>query len=90
MGCGDSQEAAAFWNKLPVLWQNDFTAIGLNKNEVYKMRDVFQHLDRDHSGKVSYYELLMHIDVDPTMFTDRMFKMFDRDHSGSIDFRECT
>ena len=89
MGCGESSEAKTFYSKLPSKWKADFLAIGMSSQDLWKMRDVFHHLDNDHSGKISYYELLMHIDIDSTLFSDRMFKLFDMDHSGTIDFREC-
>jgi Ca2+-binding EF-hand superfamily protein len=88
MGCGESSECKAFIHKLPSQWRTDFRAIGMGDKDIWKMRDVFHHLDGDGSGKISYFELLMHIDLDTTLFSDRMFKLFDMDHSGTIDFRE--
>ena len=45
-------------------------------------------MDVDDSGCIELVELLVHIDLERTKFTERIFSIFDEDGSGQIDFRE--
>jgi serine/threonine-protein phosphatase 2B regulatory subunit len=45
-------------------------------------------IDKDASGTIEVFEMLMHFDIERTPFTKRVFSIFDDDGSGTIDFRE--
>ena len=65
-----------------------FTAMQLTKREIRTLWKVFVRVDVDGSGSIGLAELLAHIDLDRTRFTERIFSIFDEDGSGEIDFRE--
>eukprot|EP00600_Ochromonadales_sp_CCMP1393_P004597 CAMPEP_0174970170 /NCGR_PEP_ID=MMETSP0004_2-20121128/9217_1 /TAXON_ID=420556 /ORGANISM="Ochromonas sp., Strain CCMP1393" /LENGTH=550 /DNA_ID=CAMNT_0016219837 /DNA_START=168 /DNA_END=1820 /DNA_ORIENTATION=- len=60
----------------------------LSKQEIKQMFKVFRAVDVDGSGTIALPELLVHIDLERTNFTKRIFSIFDEDKSGEIDFRE--
>ncbi|KAJ1442905.1 hypothetical protein B484DRAFT_321842 [Ochromonadaceae sp. CCMP2298] len=60
----------------------------LSKVEVKKLYRIFRLVDVDGSGTIALAELLVHIDLDRTSFTKRIFSIFDDDKSGEIDFKE--
>eukprot|EP01038_Epipyxis_sp_PR26KG_P009776 gene9776-13151_t len=65
-----------------------FEAIRLGPYEIGKLYKLFRKVDLDGSGTIGLGELLMHIDLERTPFTTRIFSIFDEDGSGAIDFRE--
>lgn len=52
------------------------------------MYNLYRKVDADDSGEISYEELLVHIDVEKTPFSKRIFTIFDEDGSGQISFLE--
>mmetsp|Transcript_18568 Transcript_18568/g.25651 ORF Transcript_18568/g.25651 Transcript_18568/m.25651 type:complete len:415 (-) Transcript_18568:523-1767(-) len=69
-------------------WKAQFEALKLREREVEKIFNIFKKVDVDGSGSIELVELLVHIDLDRTTFTERIFSIFDEDGSGEIDFRE--
>lgn len=69
-------------------WRVQFNALQLKESELRRMYKVFRKIDVDGSGSISVAELLVHINVNRTPFTQRIFSIFDEDGSGEIDFRE--
>lgn len=60
----------------------------LSKGEIRTLYYVFRKVDLDGSGTIGLPELLAHINLERTKFTERIFSIFDEDGSGEIDFRE--
>jgi Ca2+-binding EF-hand superfamily protein len=69
-------------------WMETFAAMKLSKGEVQKLYKIFRAVDVDGSGEIALAELLVHIDLERTSFTKRIFSIFDEDSSGEIDFKE--
>jgi Ca2+-binding EF-hand superfamily protein len=69
-------------------WRKQFEALQLKASEVSKLYKIFRKVDADGSGTIELIELLVHIDLERTKFTERIFSIFDEDGSGQIDFRE--
>ena len=87
MGCGNSFETVYKTEQFQE-WMKQFEAMQLTKNEIRTMFKIFSRVDFDKSGSIALAELLAHIDLDRTRFTERIFSIFDADGSGEIDFRE--
>ncbi len=68
--------------------RRQFEALQLSSKEVGKLYKIFRKVDVDGSGSIGLAELLAHIDVERTTFSERVFSIFDEDGSGEIDFRE--
>lgn len=66
----------------------EFDALHLTMNEVRKLYYAFKRMDVDNSGSITLAELLGHIDLPRTAYTEKIFSIFDNDGSGAIDFRE--
>ena len=66
----------------------EFDALHLTMNEVRKLYYAFKRMDVDNSGSITLAELLGHIDLPRTGYTEKIFSIFDNDGSGAIDFRE--
>jgi serine/threonine-protein phosphatase 2B regulatory subunit len=69
-------------------WREQFEALKLNASDIGKLFNIFRRVDVDNSGTIELVELLVHIDVERTKFSERIFSIFDEDASGEIDFRE--
>lgn len=69
-------------------YRKQFEALQLSAREVGKLYKIFKKVDVDGSGSIALSELLAHIDVERTVFSQRVFSIFDEDGSGEIDFRE--
>lgn len=69
-------------------WKKQFEALQLSRKEVGRLYNVFRKVDADNSGEIELLELLVHIDIERTKFTKRVFAIFDEDKSGEVDFRE--
>jgi hypothetical protein len=69
-------------------WMRQFSAMQLSKREIRKLWYIFKKIDVDGSGNIGLAELLTHIDLERTRFTEKIFSIFDEDGSGEIDFRE--
>ena len=87
MGCSNSFEAAYQTAQFQE-WMTQFQAMQLSKSEVRTLYYIFARVDFDKSGQIALAELLAHIDLERTRFTERIFSIFDADGSGEIDFRE--
>ena len=91
MGCGGSKaksfesvvSKASFRESLVV-----FHNLQLSRTDLKKMYKVFTVMDIDGSGSISLAELLAHLDLPRTAYTEKIFTIFDDDGSGAIDFRE--
>ena len=85
MGCKDSR----FYdnNEKVQSYRYQFEALQLQESEIANLYTVYRLVDVDNSGTIEVNELLAHIDVDKTKFTERIFSIFDEDRSGQIDFR---
>lgn len=86
MGCSCSN----VYKQYPELvqWRVQFESLRLSSGEVRKLYHIFKSMDVDGSGTIELIELLAHIDVERTNFTERVFSIFDEDRSGQVDFRE--
>lgn len=69
-------------------FKQEFEALQLRRREIKKLYELFKRVDVDNSGSIGLNELLTHMDVDKTQFTERVFSIFDEDGSGEVDFRE--
>ena len=69
-------------------WKFLFEALQLRRKEVGKLYDIFKAVDVDHSGSIGLDELLNHLQIEKTVFRDRIFSIFDEDGSGQVDFKE--
>lgn len=91
MGCGGSKGKSfesvinkpTFRESLVV-----FHSLQLSRTDLKKMYKVFTAMDIDGSGSISLAELLAHLDLPRTAYTEKIFSIFDDDGSGAIDFRE--
>jgi len=87
MGCSSSFDAACKTDEFQE-WLRQFEVMQLSKSEIRKLFYIFSAVDVDKSGQIGLAELLAHIDLERTRFTERIFSIFDEDGSGEIDFRE--
>lgn len=91
MGCGGSK-AKSFEEIVskPAFKQSllQFRSLQLTLNDLKKIYKVFVTMDIDGSGTISLAELLAHLDLPRTAYTEKIFSIFDDDGSGAIDFRE--
>jgi Ca2+-binding EF-hand superfamily protein len=60
----------------------------LYKYQVDKLYAVFKHLDLDGGGEVSISEFCANMEIEPTKFTDLVFKLIDRSGTKNFDFEE--
>jgi Ca2+-binding EF-hand superfamily protein len=90
MGCISSSEAYEAMIKRAdfKVWMTQFETMGLNGSDIKRLFQVFEIIDQDHSNSIGLPELLAHIDLPRTDFTEKIFCLFDNDQSGAIDFRE--
>ena len=88
MGCSTS----AFDNeKHSPQFQKDlvqYQAMQLSEKEVRKLYNEFRKVDMDNSGSIGLPELLAHLDLPVTDYTQKVFSIFDEDGSGEVDFKE--
>lgn len=90
MGCAPSSTAFDVAFATHAFQQNmiQFSAMQFTKSEIRKLYNIFTTVDVDGSGSIALAELLAHIDIARTPFTEKIFSIFDDDKSGEIDFRE--
>lgn len=93
MGCGSSKQQAEYvepykHNARIAAWKPEFDVLCLTERDIGRLYKIFRKVDVDGSGQIELAELLVHMDVDRTPFTQRVFSIFDEDGSGEIDFRE--
>jgi len=69
-------------------WNDHFKILSLSLSDVKNLYKIFSRVDFDNSGDISLAELLAHINLDRTKFTERIFSIFDDDKSGQVDFHE--
>ncbi len=69
-------------------FQSQFEALQLNPSDIGRLLNIFRRVDCDHGGAVGLSELLVHINLDQSTFTESVFTLFDQDGSGELDFRE--
>lgn len=66
----------------------------LSKREQDKMQRIFQSIDQNRDGELSYQEIFMGLqrigwsDNQARLQADRIFKQIDLDNNGSIDYNE--
>jgi len=65
-------------------WNDHFKILSLSLSDVKNLYKIFSRVDFDNSGDISLAELLAHINLDRTKFTERIFSIFDDDKSGII------
>ncbi len=93
MGCTSSKLQAEFlepykYNDKILSWKPEFDVLCLSERDIGRLYKIFRKVDVDGSGEIELAELLVHMDVERTPFTQRVFSIFDEDGSGEIDFRE--
>lgn len=88
MGCSSSAFEVA--KRSPQFKQDmiQYQAMQMSEAEVKKLYYAFRKVDIDGSGSIGLAELLAHIDLPFTPFTEKVFSIFDDDNSGEIDFKE--
>ncbi len=69
-------------------FKEQFEALQLSAQDIGRLHTIFNQIDVDFSGTIGLAELLAHVDLDKTTFTESVFSIFDEDGSGEIDFRE--
>ena len=62
--------------------------LGIERQELAVLQKVFESLDADRNRRASVVEFLMHLDVERSPLTLKIFSIFDSDGDGSVDFRE--
>lgn len=83
MGSGASVQ-----NEIPKEWMDIFKAMKLKPREVQKLYNIYNTVDADRSGSIDVTELLMFMDIERSLFTQRIFEAFDKDHTHRVDFYE--
>lgn len=90
MGCGSSVEFVVnphiSGQTLSLLDTTD--KLLLYKYQVDKLFGIFKQLDLDGGGEVSLSEFCATMEIEPTRFTDLVFKLIDRSRKRSFDFEE--
>lgn len=69
-------------------WMSVFNAMQFTKYEVSTFYDIFHSVDVDNSGSIDVSELLHFLDIERSIFAERIFAAFDKDGTGKIDFFE--
>ncbi len=84
MGCSTSNEYALVYSKNEKLasWKQQFDILCLTERDIGRLFRIFRRVDVDNSGQIELAELLVHMDVEKTPFTRRVFSIFDEDGSG--------
>ena len=62
--------------------------LGLDEKEMKRVLADFKRIDRDGSGSISVDELMDHIGIKRTVFTDKLFRFLDTSGDGGLDFAE--
>ena len=62
--------------------------LGLSEKEVKRVLGDFRRIDVDNSGSVSVDELMGHVGLKRTPFTDKLFRFLDTSGDGTLDFAE--
>ncbi len=90
MGCMQSSPALEALLKKPEfrLAMRQFEGMHLYERDIRRLHRVFERMDTDKSNSIGMAELLGHIDLPRTAYTEKIFTIFDKDKSGAIDFRE--
>ena len=69
-------------------WMAIFNAMQFTNAEISVFYEMFVTVDSDHSGSIEIAELLDFLQIEGSMFTERIFSAFDKDGTGKIDFFE--
>ena len=62
--------------------------LAMEEQDVLSLMAIFKEMDEDDSGEVSLTEFFDYIDVDRSVFGDKMFQFLDEDNDGQLDFPE--
>ena len=62
--------------------------LAMEESDVLELMSIFKEMDEDDSGEVSLTEFFDYIDVDRSVFGDKMFQFLDEDNDGQLDFPE--
>ena len=65
-----------------------FAFLGLRRNDIVRLLNMFLKIDGDRSGHICEFEFLMAVDIERTAFSMRIFSIFDKNNSDEIDFVE--
>ena len=84
----DMGSGASVQNEIPKEWMDIFKAMKLKPREVQKLYNIYNTVDADRSGSIDVTELLMFMDIERSLFTQRIFEAFDKDHTHRVDFYE--
>jgi hypothetical protein len=69
-------------------WMSIFSTMQFTKYEVNSFHDIFMSVDTDNSGSIDVAELLSFLNIEKSLFSERIFAAFDKDGTGRIDFFE--
>ena len=62
--------------------------LAMDEKDVLQLMAIFKEMDEDDSGEVSLTEFFDYIDVDRSVFGDKMFQFLDENNDGQLDFPE--
>ena len=60
--------------------------LAMDEKDVLQLMAIFKEMDEDDSGEVSLTEFFDYIDVDRSVFGDKMFQFLDENNDGQLDF----
>ena len=88
MGCCCSEEDIYITHPHLYNYKELFNALRLTPKEVKKLYNAYRKIDVDDSDSIDVEEFFLKMDLEPSRFTDRVFKTFDDDGSDDINFGE--
>ena len=66
-----------------------FDTMHLSKQEISKLYEIFKSIDKEKTGRICARELLNFLDIDTSLFAERIFSPFEKnstEDNQSIDF----
>ena len=69
-------------------WRVEFEILKLDPEKIKRLYEIFEIIAVRKENVITFHELLAFLEVEPTNFTQLVFRVMDQDDDGSIDFRE--
>ena len=70
------------------LWEEQFLALQLRKNEILKLFKIYRKIDIDDSGCIEVDDLMIFLNTIEINYALRAFSMFDVKGTGKINFHD--